>query len=291
MISEIQSSNWASYCWFQNNVVKLLLKEFFLSLKHLVLYPLKNIIYLLLLLFLVKTSVFGQDKPVQGIVFDNDTKQRLTRVYIYNTRSGEGFYNTTKGEFKTNAREGDVLVAALQGYGVDTISIRLENTVLFYLKRNSILLQEVIVRDSLKSPGDQLKETQEEYKDAYTRGTVKDVFTTGGSNGGGGAGLSITALYNLLSKEGRNARQLQKIIERDYRDAMIEYRFTRNLVNRVTGLNGDKLTDFKQQYKPGYYFILEANDYALIEYIRHSYQRYLQNPAAYRLEPLKEKGQ
>lgn len=219
-------------------------------------------------------------------MFDQGSKQRLTRVYIFNTRSGEGFYNNTKGEFKTNAREGDVLVAALQGYGVDTIHIRTENTVLFYLKRNSIQLKEVIVRDTLKSPGDQRKENREEYKDAYTKGSVKDVFTSGGSNGGGGAGLSITALYNLLSKEGRNARQLQKIIERDYRDAMIEYRFTRNMVNRVTGLNGDKLTDFKQQYKPGYYFILQANDYELIEYIKQSYQRYIQNPAAHRLEPL-----
>ena len=290
MISEIQSLNWASYCWFQNNVVKIA-KRVFLKPETPSVYPLKNIIYILLLSCLAKTSLFGQDKPVQGIVFDHDTKQRLTRVYIYNTRSGEGFYNTSKGEFKTNAREGDVLVAALQGYGVDTISIRSENTVLFYLKRNSILLQEVIVRDSLKSPGDQLKETQKEYKDAYTRGTVKDVLTTGGSNGGGGAGLSINALYNLLSKEGRNARQLQKIIERDYREAMIEYRYTRNLISSATGLSGAKLTDFKQQYKPGYYFILEANDYELIQYIRLSYQRYLQNPAAYRLQSLKERGQ
>lgn len=68
---------------------------------------------------------------MQGIVFDSDTKQRLTRVYIYNTRTGTGFYNTTKGEFKTNASEGDILVAALQGYGVDTLSVKAENTILF----------------------------------------------------------------------------------------------------------------------------------------------------------------
>jgi hypothetical protein len=248
---------------------------------------LKNIIYIILLLCLSKTSLFGQERQVQGIVFDNNTKQRLTRVYIYNTRTGQGFYNNTRGEFKTTVRQGDVLVAALQGYAVDTISIRSENTVLFYLKKNSIQLKEVIVRDSTKSPADRLKQTQEEFKGAYTKGTVKDVFTTGGSNGGGGAGLSITALYNLLSKEGRNARQLQKIIERDYRDAIIDYRFTPNLINRVTGLTADKLEDFRRQYKPGYYFILESNDYELIEYIKQAYKRYLQNPAANRLAPLK----
>lgn len=251
----------------------------------------KHFIYIICLLTSLAGKLFAQDRPVQGIVFDMDSKQRLTRVYIYNTRTGEGFYNTTKGEFKTTARNGDVLVAALQGYGVDTISIKSESTLLFYLRRNSIPLQEVVVRDSLQTPAEQLKQAQEEYNTIYTKGAVKDVFTTGGSNGGGGAGLSINALYNLLSKEGKNARMLQKIIERDYRDAMIEYRFTKNLVNSVTGLSGSKLTDFKQQYKPGYYFILEANDYELIQYIKKSYQSYLENPAANRLGPIKGNAQ
>jgi len=249
---------------------------------------LKKIIYIFLLLSIQICSALAQDRQVQGIVFDKDSKQRLTRVYIFNTRSGEGFYNTTKGEFKTNVREGDILVAALQGYGVDTISINKENTVLFYLRRNSIQLQEVIVKDSIKTPNQQLQATKQEYNTAYSKGNAGNLLTTGGSNGGGGAGLSINALYSLLSKEGRNARLLQKIIERDYRDAMIEYRFTASLINRVTGLSGNKLTDFKQQYKPGYYFIIEANDYELIEYIKRSYRSYLENPAAYRLQPLKE---
>ncbi|WP_276345999.1 hypothetical protein [Daejeonella sp. JGW-45] len=252
---------------------------------------LKKAIYILFLLGVCATNLFGQDRPVQGIVFDMDSKQRLTRVYIFNTRTGEGFYNNTKGELKTTARTGDVLVAALQGYGVDTVSVKSENTILFYLRRNSIQLREVIVRDSLKTPAEQLKQSQEEYNTIYSKGAVKDVFQVGGANGGGGAGLSINALYSLLSKEGKNARMLQKILERDYRDAMIEYRYTKTLVNRVTGLSGDQLTDFKQQYKPGYYFILEANDYQLIQYIQKSYQSYIENPAALRLMPLKTNGQ
>lgn len=246
----------------------------------------KKTIYFFLLLSFPICSVLAQDKLIQGIVFDLDSKQRLTRVYIFNTRSGEGFYNTTKGEFKTNVREGDVLVAALQGYGVDTVSVRSENTILFYLKRNVIQLQEVVVKDSLGSPEDRLKAKIEEYNSAYSKGAVGDIFSVGGSNGGGGAGLGIDALYSLLSRQGRNARQLQKIIERDYREAIIEYRFTKTLVNKVTGLNGARLADFKQQYKPGYYFILEANDYDLIEYIKKCYTFYLENPAAYRLKPL-----
>lgn len=228
----------------------------------------------------------AQEKTVQGIVFDRDSKQRLSRVYIYNTSTSKGFYNNSKGEFTTNASPGDVLLAALQGYRVDTVTVGSQNTILFYLKRTSIRLKEVRIQDSLKNPREQLKETQKEYKDAYSKGDVKDVFTSGGSNSASGAGLSITTLYNLLSKEGKNARQLQKIIERDYNEAMISYRYNPGLVSQVTGLKGEKLTDFMQQYRPSYNFVIEANDYQLIAFIKTSYQRYLQNPAAYRLAPL-----
>lgn len=260
------------------NIYHILLRLIFKKLNRLF------SIFLLVLLF---SSAFAQDKNIQGIVFDKQSQQRINRVYIYNLRTGDGFYNNTKAEFRAHVREGDVLVSALQGYAVDTIVIGKENTVLIYLQRNTIQLQEVVVRDSVDTPSEQLKKTKEEYNIAYRKGTVGNMITSGGSSGGGGAGLSIDALYSLLSREGRNARQLQKIIERDYRDAMIDYRFTNSLIADVTGLSGEKLTDFRRQYRPGYYFILEANDYDLIQFIKRSYQAYLQNPAAMRLPPLR----
>ena len=248
----------------------------------------KNLVLILIcLLYACPDKVSAQEKPVQGIVFDRNSKQRINRVYIYNTNTSKGFYNNTKGEFNTIASPGDVLVAALQGYIVDTVTVGSQSTVLFYLQRNSIQLREVRIQDSLRNPKEKLKETQKEYKDAYTKGDVKDIFTSGGGNGVGGAGLSITTLYNLLSKEGKNARQLQRIIERDYNEAMIAYRYTPALISDITGLRGEKLADFMQQYRPSYNFVIEANDYQLIFFVKNSFQRYLQNPAAFRLAPLK----
>ena len=248
----------------------------------------KKLIYLLLALFTFCTSkILAQEKPVQGIVFDRDSKQRLSRVYIYNTNSSKGFYNNSKGEFSTFASPGDLLIAALQGFNVDTIRVSSQNTILFYLKSKSIRLKEVSISDTLKSPKSKLKETQIEYKDAYSKGDIKDAFTPGAGNGTVGAGLSINVLYNLLSREGRNARQLQRIIERDYNEAMINYRYSANMVSSVTGLKGETLMDFIQQYRPSYNFVIEANDYDLIEFTKFSYRKYLQNPSAFRLPPLK----
>jgi hypothetical protein len=227
-------------------------------------------------------ELFAQEKPVQGIAFDRDSKQRITRVYIYNTRTGKGFYNNSKGEFFTNAAKGDILVAALQGYAVDTASVSSMNTVIFYLKRTSIYLDEVIVRDTVKSPKDKLEENKSLYRDAYIKGDTDDMLNLGPR----GVGLSITSIYNLLSREGRNARHLQRIIEQDYKDAIIDYRFSKSLINSVTGLKGEPLKDFIQSFRPSYYFILEANEYELISYVKSTYQTYLRNPAAYRLPPL-----
>lgn len=243
--------------------------------------PLGGWVALFFLLF--SSNLFAQEKPIQGIVFDKDSKQRLTRVYIYNTRLNKGFYNNGKGEFYTSAKEGDILVAALQGYGVDTASVGAQNTILFYLKRTSIMLPQVTVTDTVTTPKSKLKENQQEYKDAYIKGNTKDMLNIGST----GAGLNITSLYNLLSKQGKNARQLQRIIERDYREAIIEYRYTHSLVSTVTGLTGVKLDDFMQQYRPTYYFVLESNDYEMISFIKSSYQQYTRNPAALRLPPLK----
>lgn len=233
-------------------------------------------------------QAFSQSRPIEGIVFDADSKQRISRVYIYNTRTNKGFYNNTKGEFKSTAAVGDVLVAAVPGYLVDTMLVKAQPTIIFYLKRNSILLDEVTIRDSSLSAEERRRRNQEEHKDAYRKGDTKDILQVGGANGQGGAGLGIDALWSLLSKEGKNARYLQKIIERDYRDQMIDYRFSARLVSSVTHLSGDKLRDFMEQYRPSYYMVLEANDYDLIEYIKLSFKQYQKQPGANRLPPLIE---
>ena len=67
---------------------------------------------------------------------------------------------------------------------------------------------------------------------------------------------------------------------------MISYRYTGSFVAGITNLEGEKLKDFMLQYRPSYQFVLEANDYSFISFIKSSYNRYIQNPGAYRLPPL-----
>jgi len=224
----------------------------------------------------------AQTKPVQGIVIDKETKQRLAKVYIYNIRTGDGLYNNTKGEFSTYAIPGDTLVAALSGYGVDTIIFKGQTAAYFQLKSLGIRLRDVVIKEKRLSPQEQYEKSKQEYRYQILKGSSKDLLNLGN----GGVGLGIDAIYNLLSRQGRNARHLQKILEKDYREDLIDYRFNANLVQQVLGIKDTELTDFMQQYRPTYQFVLDADDYAFNVFIRNAYRSYRINPRALQLPPL-----
>lgn len=228
------------------------------------------------------TSLFAQTKPMQGIVIDKETKQRLAKVYIYNIRTGDGLYNNTKGEFSTYANPGDTLVAALTGYGVDTIVFKGQTAAYFQLKSLGIRLRDVVIQQKRLTPQQQYEKSVSEYRYQTMKGSSKDLLNLGT----GGVGLGIDAIYNLLSRQGRNARHLQKILEKDYREDLIDYRFNASLVQQVLNIKETELTDFMQQYRPTYQFVLDADDYAFNVFIRNAYRSYRINPKALQLPPL-----
>ncbi|SEM07412.1 hypothetical protein SAMN05216436_101330 [bacterium A37T11] len=222
---------------------------------------------------------FGQE--IEGFVYDAQTGQRVAKVYIYNTANDEGIYNNLKGEFSIKAKQGDILIAATDGYFPDTLVVSNQKNLFFKLQRSSIWLKEVTIIGR-HSPQEELDKKKEDYRSAYRKGHPGSIFSVGPT----GAGLSIDAIYSLISKEGKNARFLEKIIERDYENTVIDYRYTPTLVSTVTGLKDKQREDFMVQYRPSYYFILRATDYELVSYIASSFQQYQTNPKANRLPKL-----
>ncbi len=241
--------------------------------------------FFLLLLFLgITVRLFAQTGTVQGFVMDKDSKLRLAKVYIYNSHADEGIYNTTKGEFRIKGLAGDTLFAVLQGYAVDTVVLKSQSSIYFQLKSLGINLQEVSITGRKLTPKELYDKRLKEYKYKLNKGSMKDML----SLGPGGVGLGIDAIYNLLSREGKNARHLQKILERDYKESIIDFRFNPNYVKTILQLNDSVSTDFMEQYRPTYDFVLSASDYAFVVFLRNSFASYKRNPAAFRLQPLQK---
>ena len=227
---------------------------------------------------------FAQEKQYDGIVFDRDSKERIAKVNIQNTSSGANNYDNLKAEFKINAKAGDVIIFSKFGYFSDTLRLGAETTLAVYLKPTSIPLKEVTIRDNL-DPEKRYEATRREYDRVYGTLANRDLLSIGGGNGVG-VGLSIDALYNMLSFRGRNAARLRATIQRDYEQNVIDARFNKTLVESVTGLKDFSLMDFMFKYRPTYYFVVQSNEYDFIRYIKSSYERYKFNPNVYTLPPL-----
>ncbi|RZL48784.1 MAG: hypothetical protein EOP00_08375 [Pedobacter sp.] len=237
---------------------------------------------ILLLFTLCFAQAFAQNKPVQGFVVDKESKLRLAKVYIYNPATDEGLYNNTKGEFTANPKVGDTLFAALSGYGMDTVVYKGQSAIIFQLKSLVIKLKEVKIYGKQPTAAEQYAKKLQEYKYAIDKGSSKDLLNLGQ----GGVGLGIDAIYNLLSRSGKNARHLQSILEKDYHEQIIDYRFRPDYVKSVVSANDAELKDFMAQYRPTYQFVLTASDYAFVQFVKNSYTSYKRNPAALRLPTL-----
>jgi hypothetical protein len=228
-------------------------------------------------------SLAQQEKTVQGFVVDKDSKLRLAKVYIYNSTRNEGFFNNTKGEFMTNAKIGDTLYAALEGFRLDTAIFRGQNAIVFQLRSLGIRLKEVNIYGKAKTPLAQYQSRLHEYKYQLDKGSTRDLLNVNM----GKVGIGIDAIYNLLSREGKNARQLQKILERDYKEEVIDYRFNANYVQALLPIKDRDIDDFMLQYRPTYQFVLSASEYAFIRFVKNSYASYQRNPGMFRLPKLR----
>jgi co-chaperonin GroES (HSP10) len=240
-------------------------------------------IWLLLFFCTLSVKVFAQQKTVDGIVFDKESKDRIAKVNVLNITTGKSVYNTFKGEFKIDAQPGDVLVFTKYDHYTDTLQVQSNASLAVYMKRNAIQLREVIIRDTMLSPQKQLEATQRDYTKIYGSLNNHDLLAL---TPGIGVGLGIDALYNAFSRRGRNAEKLRGIIERDYKQNVIDFRFNRTYVGNITHLKDQQLTDFMLRYRPGYYLVTTASEYEFISSIRANLRRYLRSPKAYGLAPL-----
>jgi hypothetical protein len=243
-------------------------------------------IWVFLCLLMVSARGFSQERSVSGIVFDKVNKDRIASVNVRNTTTGKSVYNNLKGEFTIEARKGDQLIFSRQDFHSDTVQVESFAPLAIYLAPAAIQLKQVTVHDTLQNPEKRLAATKRDYSKIYGSLAYGDLLT---SPANGGAGLSIDALWNSISKSGRNASHLREIIENDYKQNVIDYRFNRTFVGKITGLKDEKLTQFMQRYRPSYYLTATASDYEFIASIKANYKRFLRYPRRYTLPALQSK--
>lgn len=217
--------------------------------------------------------LFGQAFTVQGIVFDKDSNQRIGKVFLRNENTKQNTFNNARGEFEIDLNIGDNLILEKEEFFPDTLNYTGQKILILYLRRKSIYIPEVRVV-AKKSPEEILKQRREDFNKAYKLADPGSFLSVGPT----GAGVSINAIYGLFSKDTKRAKRLTRIIQQEYEDNVIDYKFTPELVAGITGLSGEQLHNFMQNCRPSYYFIQAASPYDLSAYIKRKYEMFKLNP-------------
>lgn len=216
---------------------------------------------LILFILFANLIAFGQSNSVAGFVQANG--QRKTSAFIFNKTLGSRATSNIRGEFSLTAKQGDTLITNLSGHRIDTLIYQNQKFIVINLKPAVINLKEVKITANKMSPEETYENLREEYKEIYRKGDTKNMIVVSPF----GIGISIDKIYNALSREGKNARKLQRILTNDYKHNVVDQKFNETLVTKLTKLTGIKLQDFMLTNRPSYDFVAYATDLDLANYI------------------------
>lgn len=217
-----------------------------------------------LILFTILLTGHLYAQKVTGLVSSNN--QRLNNVFIKNISNHAQALSDDRGNFIITAKSGDTLVTLKDYYACDTLVIANQTELVINLGKNPTLLKEVVISSKPITPAATYQADKKEYKDIYFKGD-KSHIVEAAIGLQPGIAINIDKVYNALSKQGKDARRMQRTLSGNYKNSVVDRRFN-PLVASVTGFKGKQLNDFIANNRPSYDMVIKAKDYDLIQYIR-----------------------
>lgn len=121
------------------------------------------------------------------------------------------------------------------------------------------------------SAEEKMAEKQVAYKSIYFLGDTKNMVTLPHQ---GGLAVNLNKLYNLLSRQGRASRRLQRQFEREFEQDKVLAQWNA-LSEAYTPLTGDSLIKFRIYYQPSYKWLRHSDHYDQIAYVQNNLKNYL----------------
>jgi hypothetical protein len=127
-------------------------------------------------------------------------------------------------------------------------------------------------------------ENRQTYADVYNyrKPTIRTSISPSGA-----VGADVDEIINMFRfNRNRHMKAFQARLEQQEQDHFVSYRFNKNFVRRITGLQGAELDTFMVRYLPTYQFASTADDVTFNKYILNSsyaFKASLLKPAAIKL--------
>ncbi|GAB4093311.1 hypothetical protein [Flaviaesturariibacter terrae] len=216
---------------------------------------------------------------LQGTVYDSSRNYAISSVIVATT-SGHSVVTGNEGTYSIAVSDADSVYFTFLGkstlkYPVKTIrdldhfdiSLRVPATGSRYK-----VLKEVVVYgrnyrlDSARN--------RAEYARAFDfhRPNLESMTSVGA----GGAGIDINELIRVFQfRRNRSAAHFQARLMAEEEQRFIDNRFSKPLIHRLTGLDGDDLGAFQERFRPSVEFTQSASDYEFQRYIKLCYDAWM----------------
>lgn len=229
--------------------------------------------------FFISMKVTVAQVRLSGMVADQETKTGLPFVSIVNKRTMTGTLSNESGRYYMEAIPGDTLEFSMLSYAPKLLIVpMLSSSQDVYLQKRMFELQGVNVQGkNYRNDSMALRDEYGRYFNYHKPGAM-DVLKTLPAN-------PITALsYLVPSKVRKRKEQFHEQLLYWEKEKFIDYRYSPELVGKMTKLQSPELDSFMYKYRPGYQFLNSASDYDLMLYIKQSFETY-QKQKVERKEP------
>lgn len=221
------------------------------------------------LLVLLAADCRGQlMKNLQGVVFETGTSATLRHARVFNKATNFTTFTDSLGRFNIAAAANDTIIISKVNYQEKAFVATRSEAIQVFLSRINELAEVTIKGQSIRA-------AQKDLEDAYRD---KGIFFKGKppiyllSPFGGSP---VTFFYELLSKDGKKARRLQKSARGEIEYSVVSRRFNDNIIKSVIpGISEVDLQKFKATYLPKAAQINTWSDYELFTYIKPSFEQY-----------------
>jgi hypothetical protein len=200
-----------------------------------------------LLMFLGGLSANAQKKTIWGYLRDSVTHEPIALASVTNMTTKNTVMTGSTGRFKIDVSENEIISFAAVGYHFDTLYYRdqylLQDTLGLILSPLVHNLANVTVTS--RGMSRYQMDSLERRKDFLGPVDYK-IPTVAQANSGAGIALNL----DRFSKHERNKRKAFAFFEANEDEEYINYRFPASTVTTYSGLKGEQLQQFMQQYRP-----------------------------------------
>lgn len=266
-------------CWFCKSFLKYSTALLFSFERFIIAAILKKLL-LYIVVFLFATTASAQIQ-LSGTVYDSTKRNLVMGVQVICT-CGTMSFTDSAGNYTIYVGEKDSLfffflnkptqkfaVASIKDFSAFDISISL------HVPGRYKQLKEIIVYG--KNRRQDSIENRLQYDKVFNSDRSGFRFTGSNPEAGMSAGLDLDALINVFRfRRNRSIASFQQRLIKEEQDRYIDYRFNKNIVQRLTTLKeGALLDEYMQLYRPEYETMTQILDIELYMYIQETAKRFV----------------